>query len=154
MTDAGAKLAQQNLDGKTGEAVGNQLRANSERVSDAATANAPKLTMERLDGAISDEEAKAPLMDGDVKAGGRLVLVVIKPHAVDPIIGEDGTPRYESFDLFIRPKLDTDVHADGRVDCSRRHHRCAPRGGERGSGALDGVDARRRAAGASRHARG
>lgn len=109
-TDAGAKLAKDNLDGKTGEAVGNQLRASSERVSEAATANAPKLTMEAVDPATSDEEAKAPLMEGDVKAGGRLVLVVIKPHAVEPTVGENGAPTYESFDLFIRPKLDTRVH--------------------------------------------
>lgn len=115
VTDASAKLAENNLEGKTGEAVGNQLRANSERVSDAATANAPNLTMEALDPATPDADAKAPLMDGDVKAGGRLVLVVIKPHAVEPKPGEDNadpdaTPTYESFDLFIRPKLDTRVH--------------------------------------------
>lgn len=119
VTDASAKLAENNLEGKTGEAVGNQLRANSERVSDAATANAPNLTMEALDPATPDADAKAPLMDGDVKAGGRLVLVVIKPHAVvpkpadpnaDPNADPDATPTYESFDLFIRPKLDTRVH--------------------------------------------
>lgn len=119
VTDASAKLAENNLEGKTGEAVGNQLRANSERVSDAATANAPNLTMEALDPATPDADAKAPLMDGDVKAGGRLVLVVIKPHAVepkpadpnaDPAATPTPTPTYESFDLFIRPKLDTRVH--------------------------------------------
>lgn len=110
-TDAGARLAEQNLDGKTGEAVGSQLRANSERVGDAATANAPNLTMERLDANTPDDDAKAPLMKGDVKAGGRLVLVVIKPRAVEPAIADDGSLKYESFDLFIRPKLDTRVHA-------------------------------------------
>jgi ABC-2 type transport system permease protein len=117
VTDASAKLAENNLEGKTGEAVGNQLRANSERVSDAATANAPNLTMEALDPATPDADAKAPLMDGDVKAGGRLVLVVIKPHAVEPKPADPNadpaatpTPTYESFDLFIRPKLDTRVH--------------------------------------------
>lgn len=122
VTDASAKLAENNLDGKTGEAVGNQLRANSERVSEAATNNAPNLTMEALDAATPDEEAKAPLMEGDVKDGGRLVLVVIKRHAVEPKPGEakagetkpgqagGATPTYESFELFIRPKLDTRVH--------------------------------------------
>lgn len=116
VTDASAKIAQKNLDGPTGDAVESQLRANSGRVSDAATSNAPKLTMEKLDPGTSDEQAKSPLMEGDVKAGGRLVLVVIKPYAVEPKPGAanataDATPTYESFDLFIRPKLDSRVHA-------------------------------------------
>lgn len=115
---AGAALAEKNLGGPTGQAVGNQVRATAEKMKDEAVAGAPALTLEPLALDASEEEAKQPLMAGDVKDGGRLILIVIKPHAVRPakdgvkadISGDGDTGGYESYELFVRPKLDTRVH--------------------------------------------
>ena len=84
VAEAGAKAAEKHLSGPTGSAVSSQVRASTQRIGDEAAATAPKLSVEILDSTVTDEEAKAPLMSGDVKSGGRLVLVVIKPHAVEP----------------------------------------------------------------------
>jgi ABC-2 type transport system permease protein len=108
--DAGAKLAEERLEGPAADAVSGQLRAGTQRAATDARDGAPRLSMESLPADADPEAEKAPLMDGGVKDGGRLVLIVIAPNAVTPNTAPDGTLTYGGFEVFVRPKLDARVH--------------------------------------------
>lgn len=69
----------------------------------AVLGDVPELTVTPLAPTTDLEVAKEPLFDGDIKAGGRLALVVIEPNAVR---APDASLAFGSYQLYVREKLD------------------------------------------------
>ncbi|MDX2148079.1 MAG: ABC transporter permease [Planctomycetota bacterium] len=78
----------------------------SEAAAKAAGNNLPTLTVDTLPASADLEAEKAPLSLGTPFDGSRLALVVVNEHTLAR--GEKG---FDSFDLFIKPKLD--IRAQG-----------------------------------------
>ncbi|MEL7473297.1 MAG: ABC transporter permease [Planctomycetota bacterium] len=77
---------------------------------------APEIKIERLEPDTDLEEAKAALLEGSAKEGGRLAIIVLEEGVLEP----NAEGAYAAYDIFLRERLDDRVTSNHIVPATRR----------------------------------